>query len=338
VQRVRRALGALGWSSAALLCLGPGRSAEAWPRADGASTAPLVAAALRGEVPVPSLDEVERMCALLTSCDKLPIPSTLFPADFQACVGKMTEEMASPSALMFSLTMRECALRADSCSSLRDCALHGASADSCKGRGRQGVAGFCDVEGRALTCWHDEVLAVRDCTRGAEQCVVVDGEATCTLGQCLAAASEGERPRCSASGTHLLHCEKGKLMSLDCTPFGLRCSTTGDGAAGCSTSGPQCSGATKRCEGNVAVGCLNGHEVRVECAAAGLQCAPSPGTIAVGSCMSVPTETAACGPTEKAKCDGSDIHYCYASRARSYSCKALGFNKCESGKRGTRCS
>jgi hypothetical protein len=277
------------------------------------------------------------MCALLTSCDRLPIPSTLFPADFQACVSQMTEQMASPSAVTFSLTMRECALRADGCASLRDCALHGARADACRGRGRQGVVGFCDVEGRALTCWHEEVLAVRDCTRGGEQCLVVDGEATCTLGQCPATASDGH-PRCSASGTHLIRCEKGKVMSLDCTPFGLKCSTTGEGAAGCSTTGPQCSAATKRCEGNVAVGCLNGHEVRVDCATAGLECTPLPGAIVVGSCVSTPTEAAACSLTEKAACDGSDIRYCYAARARSYSCKGLGFSKCEAGKKGARCS
>jgi hypothetical protein len=277
------------------------------------------------------------MCALLTSCEKLPIPPTLFPSDFQACVTKMTEEMASPAAVTFSLTMRECALRADSCASLRACALHGASAESCKGRGRQGVVGFCDVEGRALSCWRDEVLAVRDCTRGGEQCIVIDGEATCTLGQCAASTREGDR-RCSASGTHLLRCQKGKVMSLDCTPFGLKCSTTGDGAAGCSTSGPLCSGEAKRCEGDVAVGCLNGHEVRVDCGAAHLRCTPEPGAVPVGSCVSPPAGSDACSPTDKARCNGGDIDYCYAGRARSYSCKALGFGKCDVGKKGAHCS
>jgi hypothetical protein len=318
--------------------MGPTRPAEAGPSTDRASTAPFVAAARRGEVAVPSLDEVEHMCALLTSCEKLPIPSTLFPSDFQACVTKMAEEMASPAAVTFSLTMRECALRADGCTSLRACALHGASGDACKGRGRQGVVGFCDVDGRALTCWRDEVLAVRDCPRGGEQCIVVDGEATCTLGQCPANAKEGDRPRCSASGTHLLRCEKGKVMSLDCTPFGLKCSTTGDGEVGCSTTGPPCSGATRRCEGNVAVGCLNGHEVRVDCGAAGLQCAPMPGAVAIGSCVSPRIMAEPCSPTDRAKCSGSDIEYCYAGRARSYSCRALGFGKCDTGKKGVRCS
>jgi hypothetical protein len=328
----------LGWALAVVLLIaGRTQPAEAGSNADANTIAPFVAAARRGVVAVPALGEIEHMCALLTSCDRLPIPSTLFPSDFQACVAKMTEDMASPAAVVFSLTMRECALQADGCASLRSCALHGASVEACKGRGRQGVVGFCDVDGRAVSCWHDEVFAVRDCTRGGEQCVVLDGEASCTLGLCPASAAEGERPRCSASGTHVVRCEKGKVMSLDCTPFGLKCSTT-DGSAGCSTSGPSCDGVAKRCDGNVAVGCLNGHEVRVDCGAAGLQCGSMPGAIAVGSCISPKTGVRDCNLMDKPKCDGSDIDYCYAGRARSYSCKSLGFGKCDAGKKGVRCS
>ena len=41
---------------------------------------------------------VERMCALLTSCDKLPIPRSLVPDDFASCVKKMSDEMSSATA------------------------------------------------------------------------------------------------------------------------------------------------------------------------------------------------------------------------------------------------
>jgi hypothetical protein len=313
--------------------------AEAWPNgALGAPPSPFVARARRGEVAVPTLDEVERMCALLTSCDWLPIPAVLFPADFQGCVKKMTDEMTSPTAVNFSLTMRECGLHADSCAALRACALRGATPEACVGRGRQGVVGLCDIDGRALTCWHDEVLAVRDCTRGGEQCIVVDGEATCTLGPCPPGIKEGERPRCSASGTHLLRCEKGSLVSLNCAAFGLKCTAAGEGAASCATSGPLCSGTAKRCDGNVAVGCLNSHEVRVDCDAAGLACASSPGAIPVGACAASPPSAGACDFGGKAKCGGDGIQYCYAGRSRSVPCKALGFHKCDMGKNGVRCA
>jgi hypothetical protein len=338
VPLVRRMIGAAGFAGVVVIAgTSTTQRADAWPKGAEGASSPFVARARRGEVAVPALDEVEHMCALLTSCDKLPIPSALFPSDFPACVKKMTDEMTSVAAVNFSLTMRECGLQADSCAALRACARHGASAEACTGRGRQSVVGFCDVDGRALTCWHDEVLAVRDCTRGGEQCIVVDGEATCTLGACPASIKEGDKPCCSPSGTHLLHCEKGKLASLDCTAFGLKCATASDGTSGCATGGPQCSDGAKRCAGNVAIGCLNGHEVRVDCDAAGLACAPSPGAIAVGACVARPPPSSGCAPDDKAKCDGSSIQYCYAGRPRSYSCSALGFHKCEAGKTGVRC-
>jgi hypothetical protein len=309
---------------------------------DGPQASPFVARARQGEVAVPTAEEVERMCALLTSCDKLAIPPALFPSDFQGCVKRMSDEMTSPGAVNFSLTMRECGLRADSCASFRACALHGASPDACKGRGKQAVVGVCDVDGRALTCWHDDVLAVRDCTRGGEQCVVVDGEAACTLGPCPAGVKEGDKSSCSVSGTHWVRCEKGKLASLDCTAFGLKCTSALDGSSGCATGGPPCRGPEKRCEGNVAVGCIHGHEVRVDCHAAGLVCAQgsgvASGVASIGACAAPPTLSGPCDVADKAKCDGTAIQYCYAGRTRSYSCKALGFRKCDPGKNGVRCS
>ncbi len=305
---------------------------------DAGATSSSAASGLRSQVVPPDLGAIERMCALLTSCDKLPIPRSLVPEDFASCVKKMSDEMSSATAINFSLTLRECGLQSDSCAGLRSCALRGASAEACNGRGKQGFVGFCDDAGRALTCWHDQALAVRDCPRGGEQCIVVGGQATCTLGPCGGVA-EGDKPRCSASGTHLLHCEKGKLASLDCAAFGLKCSVAGDGTAGCSTSGPACVAGTARCDGDVAVGCFNGHEVRVDCGVAGLSCNQnaSAGT-PVGACVASPLPSGACDPGDKAKCDEASIKYCAAGRPRSYSCKAVGFGRCDTSKDGIRCA
>jgi hypothetical protein len=310
---------------------GPARAADA-----GAQST-FVQRAQRGEVAPPDLDDVEHMCALLTSCDRLPIPPQLVPQDFASCVKKMSEEMTSASAVNFSLTMRECGLQASSCASLRQCALRGANPDSCNGRGKQSVVGYCDVDGRALSCWHEGILAVRDCPRGGEQCIVQEGQAKCTLGPCPDAIKEGQPPRCSASGTHILHCEKGKLASLDCAAFGLRCGTAADGSAGCTTQTAACTDGTKRCDGNVAVGCYNGHEVRIDCAAAKLACNPSAGATAVGACVAPAPGAGACDPTSAPKCDGANIKYCFAGKPRAYFCKALGFNRCDNGKNGVRC-
>ncbi len=295
------------------------------------------ASGLRSQVVPPDIGAVERMCALLTSCDKLPIPRSLVPDDFASCVKKMSDEMSAATAINFSLTLRECGLQSDSCAGLRACALRGASAESCNGRGKQGFVGFCDDAGRALTCWHDQTLAVRDCPRGGEQCIVVGGEATCTLGPCGGVA-EGDKPRCSASGTHLLHCEKGKLASLNCAAFGLKCSVAADGAAGCSTSGPACAPGAARCDADVAVGCFNGHEVRVDCGAAGLSCSQSASAgTPVGACVASPLPSGTCDAGEKPRCDDANIKYCAAGRPRSYSCKAVGFGRCDSSREGIRC-
>jgi hypothetical protein len=339
----------------------PAPGAQAMPPAVSAAPPPVVAAtpsvlagpsggeagaistfvsnAQRGQVAPPELADVERMCALLTSCDKLPIPASLVPDDFATCVKKLSDEMTSATAINFSLTLRECGLQSDSCASLRACALRGADGESCSGRGKQGFVGFCDDAGRALTCWHDQTLAVRDCPRGGEQCIVVGGQSTCTLGPCGAIA-EGDKPRCSASGTHLLHCEKGKLASLNCAAFGLKCAVAGDGTAGCATGGPSCGPGSTRCDGKVAVGCFNGHEVRVDCAAAGLTCDQgSGGGLAVGACVSPPpTGGSSCDPNEKPKCGDASIDYCAAGRPRSFSCKSLGFGRCDSSRDGLRCA
>ncbi len=330
-----RAAGVASGILAVLACAGSSEeSANALPGSgDAGSASPFVVRARRGEVAAPSLDDVESMCALLTSCESLPIPRALVPSDFQACTKKMTEELTSPAAVSFSLTMRECGLTSSSCAGLRACALHGARADACRGRGGQGVVGFCDVEGRALTCWHDEVMAVRDCPRGGEQCVADDGRAKCTLGSC---ADVSGKARCSASGAHLVRCEKGKLVSLDCVAFGLGCTTAPDGTAGCATSGAVCDN-VKRCEKDVAVTCLNGHEVKVDCSSGGLSCSGPPGAVPVGACVAPPPRTHACRPDDKPTCDGETIKYCNAGSSRSYSCKALGFRACESDKDGVRC-
>ena len=304
----------------------------------GGALSTYVAHAQKGEVVPPDLDDVEHMCALLTACSNLPIPPSMVPADFQSCVKKFTDEFTSPAAVYSSLVMRECGLQSNSCASLRACMLHGANPDACQGRGRQGVVGFCDVDGRAITCFNNGVLQVRDCTRGGEQCIVAGGNATCSLGPCPGNIKDGDKPQCSASGTHKLQCEKGKLVSLDCAAFGLRCTTAPDGTAGCATSGNTCSGTAKHCDGTTAVGCFNGHEVRVDCAAGGMTCSPAPGTTPVGACVSAPPPVGSCDPTEKARCDGPNVKYCFAGKQRSYFCKALGFNKCDGGKNGVRCA
>jgi hypothetical protein len=321
----------------AVAALTPPVAHGAAPLEADAAASPLIAAAAQGRVIPPDIQDVEHMCALLTSCDKLPIPPVA--SDFAACVRKMTQEMTSPAALSFSLTLRECGLKANSCAELRTCALRGAKPDACKGRGKNGATGVCDIDGRAITCWNEQVLAVRDCPRGGELCAVRDGEALCTLGPCEA-GQDTAAPSCSRSGTRILRCDKGKLVSLDCATFGLVCAPGGDGAA-CVPATSRCNGSTTRCDGNQAVSCHNGREARVDCGAAGLSCTAAPGAIAIGTCHAPPPPGggSGCDANAPARCDGASLKYCFAGKTRSYLCKALGFNRCASSpKGGARCA
>jgi hypothetical protein len=341
---MRRVVGAAGGVGIgiviALACAGSAETVAdgAGPTTSDGGLATFVTHAMKGEYVPPDLDDVEHMCALLTGCDKPPTPTNYIPPDFPSCVKRYTEELTSAGGISSSLTMRECALQANSCSSLRTCALRGANPDACNGRGKQGPVGFCDVDGRALTCLQSQIVGVRDCSRGKEECLVRDGQATCTLGPCGADIKDGDKPRCSGSATHLLHCEKGKLASFDCAAFGLKCQTGTDGTSACATQGPACSGAAKRCEGNTSVGCFNGHEVRVDCAAAGLVCAPTPGGTPVGGCVSPPLPLGGCDSSQAPRCDGANIKYCASGKPRSHFCKATGFNKCDASHGGPHCA
>lgn len=277
----------------------------------------------------PALDDVEHMCALLTGCDKLPLPS--LPKDFTACMKSMEEELASGAAVTFSLTLRECGLKASSCGALRTCALRGAKVDFCAGRGKSGAVELCDADGRAVTCKDEKVSLVRDCPRGGEQCVVADGHAICALGAC----DQDATPYCSKSATRIFECKKGKLRSLDCDAFGLTCVTDKESPV-CATKGASCTEGSTRCDKDVAVACFHGHEVKVDCGAAGMSCGGTGSKL--GACVAKAPAEGACDASDKPKCDGATLKWCAWGSPRSYLCKSMGFSKCVTDESGAHCS
>jgi hypothetical protein len=286
------------------------------------------------------LEDVEHMCALLTSCERLPLPAGLVPKDFVGCTRALYGELASAAAISFSLTLRDCGLRASSCGELRTCALRGAKVDVCSGRGKAGPVDMCDGDGRAITCNSERVTLVRDCPRGGEQCVVRDGHAVCALGSCEKEAP----PACSPSGTRVLECKKGKLLSMDCGAFGLRCSPSSEGPR-CATQAVSCNEGTTRCDGTTAIACWHGHEVRIDCGARGLACGAGnagidagAGTISpVGACALVAPAKAACDPAAPPKCDGATLRWCAWGQPRGYLCKSVGLSRCVADDKGARC-
>ncbi len=308
------------------------------PAAEASSDTPRTAAAAAGAAPVLPADlaAVENMCALLTSCDRLPLPLGQLPKDFVGCTRALYAEFASASAVSFPLTLRDCGLRATSCAELRTCALRGANAGVCAGRGKPAPVEMCDGDGRAITCNNERISLVRDCPRGGEQCVVREGHAACALGSC----DKDAAPTCSRSGTRVLECKHGKLLSLDCGAFGLRCALS-DAGPRCATQGAPCTGDSVRCDGATAIACWHHHEVRVDCAARGLSCGGPPDAGAsfapVGACSTAAPTKGACDPAAPATCDGATVRWCAWGSPREYLCTAVGLSRCIADDKGARC-
>ena len=110
--------------------------AQQHPGVSDGGIPPYIVAAGQGLVTPPDMEDVEHMCALLTSCPNLPLSSDMLPSSVPGCVQSSMKELTSPEAVKFSLLIRECGLRSNSCAELRQCALRGATTDMCKDRGK----------------------------------------------------------------------------------------------------------------------------------------------------------------------------------------------------------
>ncbi|MCU0657400.1 MAG: hypothetical protein MUF64_19710 [Polyangiaceae bacterium] len=294
--------------------------------------APAVALAAQGVVVPPALEDIEEMCALLLGCPEVPLVPP--KRDFGECVAYVQSTLSSAEGLKFSVPLRECGLQSNSCKELRECALRGASQDSCKGRGKGKAVGFCDDEGRALTCLNEKLVQIRDCPRFGEQCSARQGQATCTLGDCPADLPADGTPTCSPNGQKIFSCDRGKLVSMDCSAFGLSC-VKHEGKITCAAgAAPACDGkSAPHCKDDEQVSCVSGHEVKVQCGKSGMKCATGADPGAIGACVAPPSDAGTCNPKAPAKCDGTSIEYCIGGKTRSYFCKGLGFSKC-GGKTG----
>ncbi len=292
--------------------------------------------AKNGVVVPPALADVEVMCALLTSCGDIafPIPSQ----DVPGCVTAAWEALAAPDTVKMSLGIRECALRANSCREIRACALAGADPNVCNGRAMKSKTpiGFCDLDGRAVSCFRGKPRFVRDCPRAGEQCSVAGGKPICSLGPCPSSMSDGAS-QCSANGQRILECVDGRLQSRDCSILGLKCESRG-GKPECVTPTKKCSGSSHRCDGKAAIGCVDGHEVKVLCEAAKMSCALPNDDDKIGVCAIGPDAGPKCDPQKAARCAGNTIEYCIRGHKRRFLCKTFGFDRCVMGPTGPRCA
>ncbi len=310
---------------AGVFALGAALSASVAPPA---YAAPADAEGPAARVTPPAMDDVATLCALLSGCPALPIAASAVSDDFGACMKRYAATLASPAALGVSLSVRECGMRANSCSGLRDCLLRGVKPEACAGRGKSGPVGMCDADGRAVVCAKEKVAAVRDCPRGGEHCRVRSGEAVCVLDRCDEA--EGDKPKCLGSKKAV--CEKGLLVSVDCAVLDMTCEEGPEGAA-CVPRGAACG--ADRCAGTTAIGCFAGKEVAVDCEKAGLACQEGAGPL--GRCQRPASEPPACA-ADAFRCEGASIKGCFAGSTVAFQCAAIGLKRCESAGKSVRCA
>lgn len=299
--------------------------------------APSIALATQGLVKPPAIEDVEEMCALLIGCNDVPLP--IPSQDLGECVRTLWRELAVPEAVKFSISLRECGLGSNSCKALRECALHGVTGDVCAGRGMDKQMSYCDGDGRALTCNKGKLVQVRNCPRFGEQCAAKNGQSTCFLGSCPPDVPADGTPVCSGNGAKIFVCDGGKLLSFDCGGFGLTCTKGPDGKPTCaSEKTPACEKDAKRCDGDDHVGCVGGHEVRVQCGKSGMKCAEVATKDSVGTCTAPTAGDGAACSGQPSRCVGNNVQYCAGGKTRSFFCKGLGFAKCVGGPGQARCS
>lgn len=330
------ALGSASMTALAAMLVVP-MPAGAQTASGSGSTSVAVRNAKNGVVVPPALADVEVMCALLTSCGDIAFP---IPAqDMPGCVRAAWEALAAPDTVKMSLGIRECALRANSCREIRACALAGADPNVCNGRGMKSESpiGFCDLDGRAVSCFRGKPRFVRDCPRAGEQCSVAAGKPICSLGPCPSSLSEGAS-QCSGNGQRILQCLDGRLQSRDCSILGLKCEAAADGKPHCVPPTKKCSGSAHRCDGKAAIGCVDGHEVKVLCDAAKMSCALPNDDDKIGVCSMEEASAAKCDAKAAPRCVGNSIEYCIRGHKRTFLCKTFGFERCEMGPSGPRCA
>ena len=338
-----------GWASAVLMragvALAPAavearRTAPAPPGAGRRPSPGVRHARQRGEVVPPDLDDVEHMCALLTSCDKLPIPPSLIPPDF--AVVREEDDRRADLAPAASTSRSRCAsagcsrTRARACAPARCTAPTPTPAPAAASRASSASATSTAARSPAGTT---RSLAVRDCPRGGEQCLVATARRRAPSGRArrrrrrrqAALLRVGDAPAALREG----QAREPRLRGL--RPQVRHRRPTGPPA--CATAGPPCAGSAKRCEGEHRGRLLQRPRGarRLRRRRADVHRRRRAGRPSARACRRRRPSAGAI-PDQAPRCDGANIKYCVAGKPRSHFCKAMGFNKCDSSHNGPHCA
>ncbi len=189
----------------------------------------------------------------------------------------------------------------------------------------------CDRLARVDCQVTDHRLFGESCAASGRACDQVDGggsvDCTGTDGhQCI-------DTRCDATRIHVCS-EAGVDNGFDCTSFGAgTCAYSDDAGPACVPSGTTtactASGAVT-CDGNVAVGCPTGTEVRVDCAALTGRCAPTKGGKAydVSRACTIARVNDAGGCSDDV-CSGTQLIACVrGAQSTPIDCQALKLGAC----------
>jgi hypothetical protein len=191
----------------------------------------------------------------------------------------------------------DCAAASSDCASALACASKNHGAAWCSAH--PGTS--CDGD-LAISCGNGWGYLIQDCTARGQHCTSLSGNAFCSDGK----TCDPAMPARCVNG-HLLACDSLTHLEYD----------SADCASDCTQS---------KCDGAAAIACVNGREVRVDCAQLASHCVLTNGTF---SCAPNATE---CDAKTPDTCDADNIVMCVNGRKGSIACSSIGLTTCQAGR------
>lgn len=267
--------------------------------------------------------EAERICLTLQACSPLEFQST-FGGSLEFCTTSPSPGLPMPGTIEprqavtagLDQPLRElyrCLLDAGGdCTKAGRCwALDG------EGGACMAPSGFQQARcGGALLsgCTLDGQTLRVNCARHDAGCTFLGAYFGCSLGTCTG------RPRCRGDEREL--CIGNSLFLSDCARDGQRCEEPRDGGARCVSEVPCARRDLGRCEGSIAINCLNEFEARTDCALN-----PTRKRCDKGACVETGTQCSGL----RVSCEGAAVQYCQDGFVRKADCVSAGFAGCDAG-------
>jgi hypothetical protein len=200
---------------------------------------------------------------------------------------------------------------------------------------------WCDGDTlRRCDAFRGDRVISEDCAAEGMRCVPVGSGARCGLAVCdvgTIAADCLDNRVVSCIGYTFSDGTSGGVVTPreDCGDHDATCAIGPNGAE-CVGNGAPCTpfpGGGLACDGDVLVGCENGYETRLDCAASGLHCVTLTGSVPGAGrivCARQP-EIVICGVIDFYACQGTTLYYCDENGNQSLDCKCLGYRDCSDG-------